>query len=519
MNASCAEWKPRVARRRALLVLLAGLGALALCAPQSARASGFVHPDNGPEALARGGANTAAVDDASALYYNPANLAKLDGLSIFLASNFTFLHTSFERAGVDQRLEDTDEDGELNPGFDERRNEPFETVERECPDDATLCTPAGFVAPMLFVGYGGDGWGVGVGAWGPPGIGAVAYPEDGPQRYQLIKQSLSLIWLGAGGAAEIGPVRLGATVMAGRLNILYRLMVDASVAPLASEGASREYRGENSPQYNQAFDVPFELQATGWSAAGIFGAAWDILPELTLALHVQTQTKFDADGSLSVEFTDVIPDNLATLSDDSASLEVNFPWFVRLGLMWAYELEAQQRLFDVELDLVYESWRLNEANVLEIPGSFGTGPGAEPIGNIRLVKNWQDTFGVRFGTSIYAFEWWTAMLGTFFETGAVPEETTSLDNYSYNRFGVTLGSTFHTPFGLDVAVGYGHIFQPSRTVDESQVRVTIPLSQCAAPYDAEAVCPEPGEPPGQTIGDGTYDADFDIWSVGLIYHY
>lgn len=504
---------------RSLRWRMALLSCMALVVlPSVAQASGFVHPDNGPEAVARSGAMTASVDNASALYFNPANLAKLDGLSVFLASNFTLLTTSFERAGLDQRLYDADEDGELNPGFDERLDTPFETVHRECPDGAALCTPVGFAAPMLFIGYGGDGWGVGAGAWGPPGVGAVAYPEDGPQRYQLIRQQLSLIWFGVGGAGEIGPVRLGATVMAGRLSVLYRLMVDANPSPRLSASASRDYRGESSSNYNQVFDVPFELEATGWSAAGIFGAAWDILPELTLALHVQTQTTFDADGSLKVEFTDAIPDELATLSDDRASLSVDLPWFVRLGLMWGYELEPGRRLFDLELDLVYESWSMNEANVLQIPGSFGTGPGAEPIGNIRLVKDWQDTFGARFGGNVYAFDWWTVMFGTFFETGAVPEETTSLDNYSYNRFGVSIGSKFRTPIGLDIALGYLHIFQPERTVDESRVRVTVPLSQCSPPYDAEG-CPVMGEAPGQTVGDGTYDADFDIWSVGLIYHY
>ncbi len=196
------------------------------------------------------------------------------------------------------------------------------------------------------------------------------------------------------------------------------------------------------------------------------------------------------------------------------------PWVARLGAKWSYVRDSVS-LFDLALDVVYETWSQNEEQRIVVPGGFGDPADATfvPIGAISIPKRWKDTVSVRLGSEIFATPWWTGRLGAFVESGAVPEDTSNVDSISYDRLGLALGSTFHTPYGLDVAIGYEHIFQATREVEVSDVRTVIPLSQCTDPYDATAACPEPGEPPGAGITGGTYETGFDIVSVGLIYKY
>jgi hypothetical protein len=55
--------------------------------PARALASGFEIPDNGTEALGRGGAFTAKADDGTALEYNVAGLAQQRGTRLLLDAN------------------------------------------------------------------------------------------------------------------------------------------------------------------------------------------------------------------------------------------------------------------------------------------------------------------------------------------------------------------------------------------------------------------------------------------------
>ncbi len=309
--------------------------------------------------------------------------------------------------------------------------------------------------------------------------------------------------------------------MIGRLDVLYRLMLDSNVAPMIGPESSQAYRGESSDFYSQEYDVPMQLEAGAWAPAAIAGISWDVLPELTVAASVQTSSLFEAEGEFDVDFEgSAITPDLAVLSDNTIRVEIVQPWIIRLGTKWSY-LQDTVSLFDLALDVVYETWSQNEELRIEVPGGFGdpTAPSFTPIGAISIPKRWEDTVSVRFGSQVYATSWWTGRFGAFVESGAVPEDTSNVDTISYNRLGLALGSTFHTPFGLDVAIGYEHIFQATREVTVSDVRTVIPLSQCADPYDATTSCPEPGEPPGQGITQGTYETGMDLVSVGLIYAY
>ena len=85
-----------------------GLFLLALLLVSSGRAygDGFRVPYQGAAAAGQGDAFAAQADDASALYYNPAGLPQLDGIQLYVGTNFIGGHTEFtsvngERASSD----------------------------------------------------------------------------------------------------------------------------------------------------------------------------------------------------------------------------------------------------------------------------------------------------------------------------------------------------------------------------------------------------------------------------------
>src|SRR5688572_995996 len=85
----------------------AGAGFLALAlAPAAAGAGGLYIPGYGSQAQPRAGAFVAKADDGSALYYNPAGLAKQRGTSIHLGFNLVDFDQRFDRDGVYEVPED-----------------------------------------------------------------------------------------------------------------------------------------------------------------------------------------------------------------------------------------------------------------------------------------------------------------------------------------------------------------------------------------------------------------------------
>lgn len=87
-----------LARAVAACAALAALVAPSLVDPPAARAAGFGLYEEGARALGTGGAFTARADDPSAIYFNPAGLAHLDGKALLVSPNFITFKSDF--AGV-----------------------------------------------------------------------------------------------------------------------------------------------------------------------------------------------------------------------------------------------------------------------------------------------------------------------------------------------------------------------------------------------------------------------------------
>ena len=97
-----------------------------LAAARTGRAGGFEIPDNGTEALGRGGAFVAKADDPTAIDYNPAGLAGQRGTRVLVDGHIINSSYSFKRFGAfpDNPSESGDAVGRLRVPLRARHGRP-----------------------------------------------------------------------------------------------------------------------------------------------------------------------------------------------------------------------------------------------------------------------------------------------------------------------------------------------------------------------------------------------------------
>jgi len=169
-------------------------------------------------------------------------------------------------------------------------------------------------------------------------------------------------------------------------------------------------------------------------------------------------------------------------------------------------------LFDVEVDVVYElNDRVTDFVVTLPPGSAANVPGigVAPLPNvIRLGHNWKNQLSVRLGGDINVIPGTLALrLGGSYETSGVNTDYAQLDFVPGERISVSAGATLRLG-KIDISLAYLHIFQGDIT------------STARAGIGAEGVgLRQIASTEGDVINQGTFSAQFDVFSLGANYHF
>src|SRR5262249_5050359 len=152
------------------------IAATLLAAARAVYAGGLELPDNGTEALGRGGAFTAKADDATALQYNVAGLARQRGTRLLFDGNLSLASLDFQRDGVYPAPPSA-----ATPWG----GQPFPAVHN---------TGGAFFAPFVGISsdFGLDRWTFAVGVFGPSSVGNRTYPLSvngvpSPARYDVVQ--------------------------------------------------------------------------------------------------------------------------------------------------------------------------------------------------------------------------------------------------------------------------------------------------------------------------------------------
>jgi len=438
-------------------VSAAGLALALLSSP--AWAGGMFLPARGARALGLAGSYVASVDDGSALYYNPAGLADISGITALVDFGVVLQRVGYDRV---------DAGGNPQPHV----NGSMDVL--PIPTLAITWKPS--QAPR---------WTLAGGVW-TPYLGLDSWPEDGPQRYSSVTLDGSLLAVMELAAAYRVNDRLSLGL--GVQNMIVRFNSRIALSACSELNCAPEDMG---------FDALTEVRSnSAFTPSAVAGATLS-LSNVRVGLAVQLPFFVRTEGTARSRLpTDPQYANAAQVGD-GVSLNFDLPLTVRLGAA----MQPRPDL-SVELGVDYEAWSMQDKISIEPHGIQVTGVpgiGSYQLNPVSIVRDLRDTFAVHAGAE------WTAIphkliarAGYLLETSATPDSTASVltpdgfHNLVTAGVGVPLGT-----MRLDIA--YGHLFTSDRTVTNSQALQLNPLQPSLA----------------VPVGNGKYTVATDIISAGV----
>ncbi len=429
-------------RHLVALAALLSLTAAFWLTPSNADAAGLFLPGRGVKPLGRGGAFVVSGDgDLNSLWYNPANLALLEGTTLTVDLSLIDLSTTFQRAPR------TRDDGSVITTYD--------PVSNEAPP---LTNPQLLVGGKLPFGSDKLRWAFGLYA---PYTTPQTYPEDGAQRYTLVDTNGSIV-LYSHLALAWQPhknVRLGVGVQ--------NLFADIGIVSVTSG-----YAGAFGDPEDADLDVLTRVNmSSAFNPTGNFGV-WFRLSELfETALSVQLPVTI-RDDAAKVEAR--LPTHPAFddtyLDGDTLALGITLPMILRAGG------RVKHGRFDYELAFVYELWSAFEQ--IQIDPNDIIARDVRGVGDLRIAPlavplNYRDTFSLRNGVEYTFSETLRGRAGYIFEQSAIPDEYYSVFLPDSTKHVLTLGGSYAgEDWALDLAAAYYHM--PDREITSSQVRQINP---------------------------------------------
>jgi long-subunit fatty acid transport protein len=206
---------------------------------------------------------------------------------------------------------------------------------------------------------------------------------------------------------------------------------------------------------------------------------------------------------------------------DDVELELPLPITARIGMRYIH-LDKGAEVFDVELDLGYESWSRVEAFELRSDNLVANLANEEvPVGDITIEKEWRDTLSVHLGGD-YAVAPGLATLraGASYETAVSSPAYMSVDFMGGAQLGLALGgSVFFDKFEISLAYGFRHMFPVSLTESEARGYQETPATLCEEPYTGDNCNPAYLGQPGPAVNAGEYAAFSHAASLDVAYRF
>lgn len=478
---------------------------LAVFVVGTARADGgYFSGVKGARASGRAGAFTAKADDLSAVALNPAGLAHIETTTLQVGNRFSYNSSEYSRAP-------TLDWGNVQNGVPPYAE--FSAVQNDQPLQA--------VDPFIGVAtnFGLADWTFALAAYSPAGSARSEFPVDGGQRYMMVRRDVAIINYTASAAWRYRELfGLGASLQWIQVPWLdYEIVIDANqfgrtVNPVSSELDMRARISGSDP-------FTFNAILGGWVRP---------LPSLEIGLAAQiiptaikTSSHLDIDPvSSSINESATLQRNGTPAND--VTLTLPLPLTARVGVRYIGLADGKE-LFDIELDVTYETWSRVERFTLDGDGLVATLQNVDlDVGVIEIEKQWQDTASVSLGGDyVVVPETVTLRAGTFYTSAVAKPSYANVDFASGQHVGGALGASLQIQ-NLELALAYEYRRQLSMDVSEGDARVyqEVPASPCEAPYTDPTTCNE--QFLGQrspAVNAGRYDAQSHVVSLDALYRF
>lgn len=469
-----------------------------------AYASGYYSGTKGARAAGRAGAFSVKADDLSAVSLNPAGLARIEGTLLHVGNRFSRNALSFTRAP-------TLDHGNLAMGVPPLVE--FAPSENGAPWQ--LIDPLLGVASSL----GLDGWGFALSVIAPPGIAREEFSVDGGQRYLMVEREAILLDFAASAAYSVSDdFAVGASlVWRSAPRIEYALVIDAVPFP-----------GEANPVSSE-LDLLARTRGSDAFVPGTVLGAW-YRPTRSLELgasatfwlsDIETESRLSIDA-LSPEIDDEVVLRRDAEFADNVSLSLPLAHSVRLGVRYIHR-GGSRELFDVELDVAYETWSRVDQFTLDSRGLEASLLSQRiDIEQIQIAKQWRDTWSLQAGGDVNVVDGvLTARAGLLYESAVADRRYAHVDFPSGTLWGGALGASLFVS-GVELALAYDFRRQNRVQVSEEEARVyqEVPSSSCVEPFTDPDLChPEYLGQPSPAVNAGSHAAHSHVASLDVIYRF
>lgn len=432
-------------------------------------AQGYFAGQKGARVAGRAGAFVVKADDLSAADYNPAGFSRMRGYRAQLSNRFAYNYVSYQRAPVD--------DGGTATYFRKVENQ----------------LPLQGLDPLLGIAadFGLEDWGFGLTVNAPPGIGRLSFPvgpdlgEDptlgplnGGQRYMMVSREAEILVYSLSAAWKFRELfGVGASLQWIHVpRLTYSLVVDGHPFP----------RPSGNPVSSQ-FDI---LSTVSGSDPFTFNAnvgawvkptkSWEVgLSGQVVPAQIETESHLDMD-LIGREGNVTLTRNGYAAND--VRLTLPLPLTARAGVRYLHHASDDRVVFDVELDVIYQTWsRVPSFNVAmnglqaEIEGV-----GQTDVQDVVIQKQWRDTVSVHLGGDWNAIpNLLTLRGGVAYESAASHRQFAHVDFATGEHLSGALGASLLLGgFELALAYGYRHQIPIDVAAGEGYVYQEVPEEPC-----------------------------------------
>jgi long-chain fatty acid transport protein len=375
----------------------------------TALATGFRLPDQDAFATARGEAFVATADNPSAIYYNPAGIAQLQG------NNF--------RGGLYGIY--------LDPNF------------KPLTSDQTFHNENNFhVVPQFFYTHGLDQLPLtfGLGVYSPFGLSS-KWPQDTGFRTVSIEASVTYI--------TINPA------------VAWRILPNLSVGAGISANYADASLQEGLVWPTQSFDK-FGFSGDGWAVGYNLGALWSPHEKVSLGVTFRSSTQVDLNGHTEYYNNTAFPPGVGVVPafpDQRVSAEAKLPFPLSVVMGVSYRPTPK---WNFEFNADYADW--STLGTVTVEQAHGFPPLIAQ--NVPVKFDWQPSWYYEFGGTRYLNDGWSVSAGYIFNENSVPDTHYSPTVADLDRHFFSVGAGHKGKvFDFDVAYQFG--YGPTRTVTDS----------------------------------------------------
>ena len=473
----------------------------------AAFAGGQYVNDNPSQGQQRAGAFVAKADDATALYFNPGALTKIQGNEMTFGLSVVQYLVTFDRVGSYPAQG-------LNP-------EP-NYVGAEYPTVQQSAGPQ-FV-PLVALAHSWGKLAIGYGLFTPHGYPKREFPDlvragtgvtaPAPQRYDMLLQGSTVILPSVAAAYEVLPgLSLGARASWGYARL----------------ESTRTTWGLPNTSEDPGFDSRFEVAAEDrFVPAFGLGASWIASDHIEVGLvygsKLQIRSKGTGKAGLGDDLAALMPGGIQPAEPAvcapggqpgalSTCIDFDLPQYATAGARYVMRDAAGQEVGDIELDVRWEQWSAGSNFLVTVDGQTALGR----LNPTFLRHGFDDVWSARLGGSRrFALEEDTTLElrgGVAHDTPAAPASWTRLDIDGAARTMFAAGIAYEFS-NTRVDIGGGYVYQTGRTVVNENVGASPSVDARVQPDPTVASAPA-DEQPYYPINAGRYDSGYVMGSAGI----